>query len=151
MRTLPSALTWLAIAFFVALSGVIYNALFSEGPHSYVGATYALFCGIPLVAFERGLIAPRLHRRIQRLPTPAYVPAALVAEFALISLGFAGAGIGAVCANAGPTAIKVAIAAIAVRFIRSCPGKRRDGAGWQNREKLDGARGRRAQWPRFSR
>src|ERR1700761_1691936 len=93
MRTLPSALTWLAIAFFVALSGVIYNALFSEGPHSYVGATYALFCGIPLVAFERGLIAPRLHRRIQRLPTPAYVPAALVAEFALISLGFAGAGI----------------------------------------------------------
>ena len=38
---------------------------------------------------------------------------------------------GAVCAKAGLAAISVAMAAIAVFFIRSCPGKRRDGAEWQ--------------------
>jgi adenylate cyclase len=92
MRTLPSALNWIAIAIFVALSGVVYNVLFYPDSRLYVGAIFALFCGMPLLVFERGLIFPGLHRRIQRLPTPAYIPAALLFDFVVISAGFAAAG-----------------------------------------------------------
>ncbi|MET0748633.1 MAG: adenylate/guanylate cyclase domain-containing protein [Rhizobium sp.] len=92
MRTLPSALNWIAIAIFVALSGVVYNVLFYPDSRLYVGAIFALFCGMPLLAFERGLVLPRLHRRVHRLPTPVYIPAALLIDFALIAVGFAAAG-----------------------------------------------------------
>jgi adenylate cyclase len=92
MRSLPSAFNWIAIAIFIALSGIVYNVLFYPRSHVYIGAIFALFSGMPLMAFERGLIAPRLHRSIHRLPTPAYIPAALLVDFAIISAGFAAAG-----------------------------------------------------------
>jgi adenylate cyclase len=92
MRTLPSALTWIAIASFVALSGVLYSVLFYPDSQAYIGAIFALFSGMPLLTFERGLLLPRLHWRIHRLPTPAYIPAALLVDFTLMSIGFAAAG-----------------------------------------------------------
>jgi len=92
MRTLPSALNWLAIATFVALSGVAYGVAFYPESPRYIGAIFALFCGMPLLAFERGLLMPRLHSRVRLLPTPAYIPIALLIDAALISIGFAVAG-----------------------------------------------------------
>ena len=93
MRRLSSALNLIFIAMFVAASGVLYNLLFSENPRLYVGAIYALFCAVPMLSFERGMFLPGLFHRIHRLPTPVFIASALVIDFALISVGFAVAGI----------------------------------------------------------
>jgi adenylate cyclase len=92
MRRLSSALSLIVIAIFVAASGVLYNLLFGDNPRLYVGAIYALFCAVPMLSFERGVLLPSLFHRIHRLRTPAFIAAALVIDFALISVGFAVAG-----------------------------------------------------------
>jgi adenylate cyclase len=92
MRRLSSALNLIFIAIFVAASGVLYNLLFGENPRLYVGAIYALFCGVPMLSFERGMFLPGLFHQIHRLPTPVFIAASLVIDFALISIGFAAAG-----------------------------------------------------------
>ncbi|PZM17289.1 adenylate/guanylate cyclase domain-containing protein [Rhizobium tubonense] len=92
MRNLSSALNWIFIAIFVAASGMLYNLLFGEPGRLYIGAIFALFCGIPILAFERGMFFPSLFHRIHRLPTPIFIASALVIDFGLISIGFAAAG-----------------------------------------------------------
>src|SRR6478752_9471993 len=92
MARLPSVLNWILIAIFIAASGVLYNVFFSTGNPAYVGAVFALFCGLPLLAFERGLISPRLHKWMHGLPTLAFLLFALVMDFAFIGAGFAAAG-----------------------------------------------------------
>ncbi|MBZ5760117.1 MULTISPECIES: adenylate/guanylate cyclase domain-containing protein [Rhizobium] len=92
MRTLPTALNWLAIAAVVALSGVFYGAAFYPESHFYIGAIFALTTGMPVLVFERGLVLPGLYYRVHRLPTPAYIPIALMIDLALISVGYAISG-----------------------------------------------------------
>jgi adenylate cyclase len=92
MGRFPSALNWIFTAIFVAASGVAYGRLFFEGSPMYIGATYALFCGMPLLAFERRMLLPSLNRWMHRLPTPVFILSALVVDFALIAIGFAVSG-----------------------------------------------------------
>ena len=92
MRRLPAILYWLLIATIVAASGVAYNLLFDNGVRPYVGIVYALLCGLPVILFERNMIFPALRRKMQLLPTPAFIALALVLDFALISIGFAVSG-----------------------------------------------------------
>jgi adenylate cyclase len=89
---MPSLLNWIAIAAFVAASGILYNLVFYPQSPVYIGATFALFSGLPIVAFERGLILPRLNRWLHRLPTPIFIASALILDFNLIGIGFAAAG-----------------------------------------------------------
>ncbi|MDE1992057.1 MAG: adenylate/guanylate cyclase domain-containing protein [Rhizobiaceae bacterium] len=92
MRRIPSALNWISIALFVAISGVGYNLLFYSSQPIYIGAIFALFCALPVLAFERRLILPRLNDWLHSLPTPIFVVLALILDFALIGIGFAAAG-----------------------------------------------------------
>ncbi|MFS8115814.1 adenylate/guanylate cyclase domain-containing protein [Rhizobium jaguaris] len=92
MGRFPSALNWIVTSIFVAASGVVYGKLFFHASPLYIGAVYALFCGVPALAFERRMILPRLNRWMHRLPTPAFIVSALIADFALIAFGFAVAG-----------------------------------------------------------
>ena len=92
MARLPSLLNWILIAIFIAATGIAYNLVFATGSPTYVGAIFALFCGLPLLAFERGMLAPGMHRWMHGLPTLAFFATALVLDFALISAGFAAAG-----------------------------------------------------------
>ncbi|TCR92968.1 adenylate/guanylate cyclase domain-containing protein [Rhizobium sp. BK376] len=92
MGRVPSAFSWVFIAVFIAATGFAYNFIFAGPAHPAIAVVYALFCGMPLVAFERGAILPRLYHWMHRLPTPVYVIVALVLDFILISVGFAAAG-----------------------------------------------------------
>jgi len=93
MAGLPSLFRWVLITAFVAATGVAYNLLFSRGSPPYVGAVFALFCGLPLLAFERRLFLPRLNRWMHGLPTLAFLVLAVAIDFALIGAGFAVAGV----------------------------------------------------------
>ncbi|MFT4183137.1 MAG: adenylate/guanylate cyclase domain-containing protein [Rhizobium sp.] len=92
MGMLPAARNWILTALFVAGSGIVYGKLFFPGSPIYIGAIFALFTGMPLLAFERRMILPRLNQWMHRLPTPAFIVSALIADFALIATGFAVAG-----------------------------------------------------------
>ncbi|MBB4570167.1 adenylate/guanylate cyclase domain-containing protein [Rhizobium leucaenae] len=92
MGRFPSALNWIVTAMVVAASGVIYGRIFFHSSPLYIGAIYALFCGMPALAFERHMILPRLNRWMHGLPTPAFIASALIVDFALIAIGFAMAG-----------------------------------------------------------
>ncbi len=83
---------WTLTALFVAGSGVAYGKMFFPEAPMYIGAIFALFTGMPLLAFERRMILPRLNHWMHRLPTPAFIVSALIVDFALIALGFAIAG-----------------------------------------------------------
>ncbi|WP_337266629.1 adenylate/guanylate cyclase domain-containing protein [Oryzifoliimicrobium ureilyticus] len=93
MREISPAQNWLLISAVVAVSGIIYNQLFSEQSHPIVGAIFALFISMPILAFERGIFLKRIHRRIRRLPTPTFLLAALFIYEILMSTGYALAGI----------------------------------------------------------
>jgi adenylate cyclase len=92
MGRVPSAVSWVFVAFFIAATGIAYNFIFSGPAHPAVSIVYALFCGLPLVAFERGAVLQGLYYWMHRLPTPVYIVCALVLDFILISVGFAAAG-----------------------------------------------------------
>ncbi|MEF0939239.1 adenylate/guanylate cyclase domain-containing protein [Rhizobium sp. BR 362] len=92
MGRFPSALNWIVTAMVVAASGVIYGKIFFHSSSLYIGAIYALFCGMPALAFERRMILPRFNRWMHGLPTPAFIVSALIVDFALIAIGFAMAG-----------------------------------------------------------
>lgn len=93
MNKVAPAVSWVFIAVFIALTGLAYNFLFSDGPaRPFVSVIYALFCGMPLLAFERGLILPGLNHWMHRLATPVFIVAALLLDFVLIAIGFAIAG-----------------------------------------------------------
>ncbi len=89
MGTLPSIRNWILTVLFVAGSGVAYGKMFFPDSPMYVGATFALFTGMPLLAFERRMILPRLNHWMHSLPTPAFIVSAFVGDFALIASGFA--------------------------------------------------------------
>jgi adenylate cyclase len=93
MGRVPSSVSWIFIALFIAATGLAYNVIFSGPAHPLVSIVYALFCGMPLLAFERGVILPGLYHWMHRLSTPIYVLSAFIFDFVVISIGFAVAGV----------------------------------------------------------
>jgi adenylate cyclase len=91
-RPLISAVRWGLLTAFIAFTGVVYILLFEPRGTIYVGALYALACSLPLIAFESGLLMPRLLERLRRLATPAYFLSSLVLYFLLTGGGFALSG-----------------------------------------------------------
>ncbi|ASW06091.1 adenylate/guanylate cyclase domain-containing protein [Rhizobium sp. 11515TR] len=92
MGILHSMRNWILTSLFLASTGVIYGKLFFPQAPMYIGAVFALFCGMPLLVFERRMILPRLNNWMHRLPTPAFILSALVVDFLLMSAGYAMAG-----------------------------------------------------------
>ncbi|MFJ6322361.1 MULTISPECIES: adenylate/guanylate cyclase domain-containing protein [unclassified Rhizobium] len=92
MGILHSMRTWLLSSLLVASTGVLYGIMFFPQAPMYIGAIFALFCGMPLLAFERRMILPKLNVWVHRLPTPAFILSALVVDFLLMSVGYAMAG-----------------------------------------------------------
>ena len=93
MRDISPAENWLMITLGMALSGVLYSVLMYPGDSVLIGAVYAIFMGVPLIAFERRVLFRSLYRRIERLPTLAYIACALIIYEIMMSAGFALAGI----------------------------------------------------------
>lgn len=92
MGILHSIRNWILTGLLVAATGIIYGMVFFPEAPGYISAIFALFCGMPLLAFERRMILLRLNVWMHRLPTPAFIIAALIVDFALIALGYATAG-----------------------------------------------------------
>lgn len=76
----------------MGLSGVLYGVLMYPEDSALIGAVYAIFMGVPLIAFERRVLFRPLYRRIERLPTLAYIACALIIYEIMMSIGFALAG-----------------------------------------------------------
>ncbi|KQV82029.1 adenylate/guanylate cyclase domain-containing protein [Rhizobium sp. Root1220] len=92
MREISPVQNWLLIAIVLAASGILYDMRFYGG-HPFVGATFALFIGMPIIAFERKVILRRLYRRMQTLPTLIFFIAEIFVYEILMSAGFAVAGL----------------------------------------------------------
>ena len=93
MGRIPSSVSWVFIVAVITASGFVYNLLFFDGPfRPIVSTTYALFTGMPLLAFERGVFLPRLYDWMHRLATPAYLLSAFLFDLVMIAIGFAAAG-----------------------------------------------------------
>ncbi|MGO4452243.1 adenylate/guanylate cyclase domain-containing protein [Phyllobacterium sp. TAF24] len=83
---------WIFVLTAVAASGYLYSLIvYSEG--YYIGAIFALSICAPILAFERGVIFPKLRAWINTLPTAGFLVTALVADYVLISFGNAVCGI----------------------------------------------------------
>ena len=93
MREISPVQNWLLLTLVMAGSGVVYDVLFYGDSRPFIGATFALFIGMPILAFERKAILRGLSRRIQKLPTFTYFLAQLFIYEVLMSLGFAVAGV----------------------------------------------------------
>ncbi|ASY62294.1 Adenylate cyclase [Sinorhizobium sojae CCBAU 05684] len=75
----------------VAGSGVAYAwAVYGDG--ALIGATFAVFVCMPILAFERRLILRRLYQKIHSLPTPGFLLSSVAVYFAVENLGFVAAG-----------------------------------------------------------
>jgi adenylate cyclase len=83
---------WLLILAASVAAGAAYTILFGAGP-PLAGSIHGLAIGLCVLAFDRGFLAPRLQRRIQRLPSPLYVPAAALGYVAMIAVGNAIGGV----------------------------------------------------------
>ncbi|MBW9112882.1 adenylate/guanylate cyclase domain-containing protein [Rhizobium cauense] len=92
MREISPVQNWLLIALVIAASGVLYDMRFYGG-HPFVGATFALAIGMPIIAFERKVILRSLYRRMQALPTLTFFLAEIFVYEILMSVGFAVAGL----------------------------------------------------------
>ena len=92
MGIFHSIRNWILTSLVVASTGVIYGKIFFPEAPLYIGAVFALFCGMPLLAFERRMILPRLNVWMHRQPTPAFILSALIVDFILMSVGYAMAG-----------------------------------------------------------
>jgi adenylate cyclase len=88
-RPLFSILRWMMLVTLIAFTGVLYMLLFEARGALYIGSIYALACSLPLIAFESGLLVPRLLERVRRLSTPAYILSSLGVYFILSGSGFA--------------------------------------------------------------
>ena len=93
MREISPTENWLLITLGMALSGVIYGLIAFPGEPLIIGAVFAVFMGVPMIAFERRILLRPLYRRIERLPTFAYILVALVIYEILMSVGYAAAGL----------------------------------------------------------
>jgi adenylate cyclase len=89
MREITPAQNWLLIAAVMAASGVVYSLVVYPGEPSIIGAIFALFMGMPILTFERRVFLRPLYRRIQKLPTFAFIISALVIYEILMSVGYA--------------------------------------------------------------
>ncbi|MDQ0322528.1 adenylate cyclase [Pararhizobium capsulatum DSM 1112] len=94
MRHISSRQTWLLICLAMAASGIIYGLIAFPSEPPLIGAGFAICMGLPLIAFERGLIFRRLHRQIQRFPTVALFLASIFIYEILMSAGYAVAALG---------------------------------------------------------
>ncbi len=77
----------------MALSGVIYSLVVYPDEPVIIGAIFAVFMGVPLIAFERRIFLRGLYRRIERFPTLGFVVSSLVIFEILMSIGYALAAI----------------------------------------------------------
>ncbi|WEZ85227.1 adenylate/guanylate cyclase domain-containing protein [Rhizobium sp. 32-5/1] len=84
---------WLLIAFGLAVSGMIYSLLMYPEGSILIGAVFALFTGMPILAFERRVLLRPLHRRIEKLPTLSFVLASIIVYEVIMSAGYALAGL----------------------------------------------------------
>ncbi len=82
---------WLVMLGVVALSGVLYS-LVVYGEKPVVGAIFALFICMPLIALERRMILPGFHGWLHGLSTPSYLAMSLILYYVTIFIGFAIAG-----------------------------------------------------------
>ncbi len=89
MREISPTENWLLITLGMALSGVLYGLVAYPGEPIIIGAVFAAFMGVPMIAFERRILLRPLYRRIERLPTFAFIVAALVIYEILMSIGYA--------------------------------------------------------------
>ncbi|MBW9066126.1 adenylate/guanylate cyclase domain-containing protein [Rhizobium herbae] len=89
MREISPTENWLMITLGMALSGVLYGLVVYPGEPMIIGAVFAAFMGLPLIAFERRLVLRPLSRWIERLPTPLFIVSALVIYEVLMSAGYA--------------------------------------------------------------
>ena len=92
MREIFPAQNWLLIAAVMAASGVAYGAVVYPGEPLIIGAIFAIFIGLPILTFERKVFLRTLYRRLQRLPTVAFIISALLIYEILMSIGYALAG-----------------------------------------------------------
>lgn len=82
---------WAILLGVVALSGVIYSlAVYGERP--FIGAAFALFICLPLIALEQRMILPRFSDWLHSLSTPAYFVTSAAVYYLTIFAGFAAAG-----------------------------------------------------------
>jgi len=79
--------SWIFVLCAVAASGVFYGILF-YGRSSAIGAIFALFVCLPIIAFERGVLFPRLYTWISARSTPIYIFLTFLVYYALISIGY---------------------------------------------------------------
>lgn len=93
MREISPTQNWILIAIVLAASGVIYDLMFYSNQTPIIGAIFALFIGMPIIAFERKVLLRTIYRRIQKLPTFAFIITELVIYEILMSIGFACAGL----------------------------------------------------------
>ncbi|MCV9965789.1 adenylate/guanylate cyclase domain-containing protein [Pararhizobium sp. BT-229] len=89
MREISPTENWLMITLGMALSGVLYALVAYPGEPVIIGAIFAVFMGVPMIAFERRILFRPLYRRIERLPTVAFIVSALVIYEILMSAGYA--------------------------------------------------------------
>lgn len=92
MRWRFSRLEFILSLLAVVGSGVAY-AWIVYGDGALIGATYAVFVCMPVLAFERGAILRRLYRKIHSLPTPGFLLSSVAVYLAVENLGFVAAGI----------------------------------------------------------
>lgn len=92
MRWRFSTLEFILLLLVLAGSGVAY-AWVVYGDGALVGATFAVFICMPVLAFERRIIFRRLYRAIHGLPTPAFLLSSIAVYFAVENLGFVAAGV----------------------------------------------------------
>lgn len=92
MRWRFSTFEALLLVLVVAGAGAVY-AWVVFGGGGLIGATYALFVCLPILAFERRIIFRRLYRRIHSFSTPLFFIASLAIYFVLTGLGYAAAGL----------------------------------------------------------
>ncbi len=92
MRWRFSTFEGLLLLLVVAGAGAVYAWVF-YGKGALIGATYALFMCLPIIAFERRVIFRRLNRRIHAFSTPVFFVASLAVYFVLLDVGYAVAGL----------------------------------------------------------
>jgi adenylate cyclase len=79
--------SWIFAVCVIAASGILYGALFF-GRASAIGAIFALFVCVPIIAFERGALFPRLYAWISARSTPVYIVLTFIVYYVLISIGY---------------------------------------------------------------
>ncbi|HTO30205.1 MAG TPA: adenylate/guanylate cyclase domain-containing protein [Pararhizobium sp.] len=89
MREISPTENWLLITLGMALSGVLYSLVVFPNEPLIIGAIFAVAMGVPMISFERRIFLRPLYRRIEKLPTVAFIAAALIIYEILMSAGYA--------------------------------------------------------------